>query len=98
MPRFFEHARALAAALSQLAEVVVVPDPPQTPLFHTSGAICRCSRSAREVARQRRVRLFHHLEPSVVPGVNKIELNVGESALEISPEEGAELFRILVSA
>ncbi len=100
MPRFLEHARALAAALSQLPEVVVVPDPPQTPLFHVHlrGDSQMLQERAHEIARQRRVWLFQHLEPSVVPGVTKIEFNIGEPALEIPPEEAAELFRILVSA
>jgi threonine aldolase len=34
MPRFLEHARAIAAALRELPGVDVVPDPPQTSLFH----------------------------------------------------------------
>ena len=34
MARFASHARELAAALTRVPGLVVVPDPPQTPLFH----------------------------------------------------------------
>lgn len=100
MPRFLAHARALADALSQLAGVVVVPDPPQTPLFHVHlrGDLQTLQARALDVAEERHVWLFHRLVPSVVPNVNVIELNIGEAALEISPNEAAELFDIVVSA
>jgi hypothetical protein len=35
--------------------------------------------------------LFHRLEPRVVPGVRRLELNVSEPGLEVSPNEAAEL-------
>ena len=99
MPRFLAHARAVAAALSQIAGITVVPDPPQTPLFHVhlSGDLQTLQERALDVAEERRVWLFHDLAPSVLPNVNTIELNFGEPALEISPNEAAELFRLVVS-
>lgn len=100
MPLFLAHARALAGALSQLSGIVVVPDPPQTPLFHVHlrGDLQTLQERALDVAEERHVWLFHRLVPSVVPNVNTIELNVGESALGIPPDEAAELFHIVVSA
>ncbi len=100
MPRFLAHARAVAAALSEVAGVIVVPDPPQTPLFHVhlSGDLQTLEERALDVAEDRRVWLFHHLAPSVLPNVNIIEINIGEPALEISPDEAAELFGLVVSA
>jgi threonine aldolase len=99
MPRFLEHARALAGALGQLSGVVVVPDPPQTPLFHVHlhGDPELLQERALDVAEQRHVWLFHRVAPSVVPNMNVIEMNVGEPALEISPGEAAELFEMVVS-
>ncbi|HWE14200.1 MAG TPA: beta-eliminating lyase-related protein [Solirubrobacteraceae bacterium] len=99
MPRFLDHARALAAALDELPGVSIVPDPPQTPLFHVH------LRGDRDVlwermldqAQEHGVWLANRLEPSVVPNVSKLELNVGEPALEISPKEAAELFATLVA-
>jgi hypothetical protein len=34
MPGYAEHARAIAAELSQVDGLEVVPDPPQTPMMH----------------------------------------------------------------
>lgn len=51
---------------------------------------------ALEVVQERRAWLFNSLEPSVVPGIHELELNVGEPALEILPQEAAELFAVLV--
>ena len=96
---FSEHARALGAALGEVPGVTVVPDPPQTPLFHVHlrgdrnaiwsersasprSSACGCSTGS---------------QPSVLPGVNKLELNVGEPALEISPPEAAHLFATVVA-
>ncbi len=99
MPRFLTHARALAGALSHVTGIVVVPDPPQTPLFHVHlrGDLQTLQDRALDVAEERHVWLFHRLVPSVVPNVNTIELNIGEPALEISPDEAAALFDLVVS-
>lgn len=93
MPVFLEHARALAAALSELPGVQVVPDPPQTPLFHLHlrGDRESLQRRALALARETGVWLFGELGPTVVPGVHRLELNVGEAALEIAPRECREL-------
>jgi threonine aldolase len=100
MPRFLEHARALAAALREIPGVDVVPDPPQTPLFHLHlrGDRETLWERALDVAEKQRVWLFNKPEPTVVPGVHKVELNVGEPALEISPQEAAELMAAVVAA
>jgi threonine aldolase len=100
MPRFLQHARALAAALHEVSQVTVVPESPQTPLFHLHlrgdrDALCE---RALDLAQERRVWLFNRLEPTVVPGINKLELNVGEPALDISPQEAAELFATVAAS
>jgi threonine aldolase len=94
MARFLGHARDVAAALSALPGVTVVPNPPHTPLFHVHlygdpEALCE---RAEAVARERKVWLFDRLPPTAVPGVSLLELNLGEPALEISSAEVAELF------
>ena len=97
MPRFLEHARALAGVLRQLPGLAVVPDPPQTPLFHlhVRGDVETIRERAFHIAEERRVWLFDTLAPSVVPGVSKVEVSIGEPALEISLEEATELFQML---
>ena len=99
MPRFLDHARALAAALGEVPGVSVVPDPPQTPLFHVHVRGDRDVLWDRmlELAQERDVWLANRPEPSVVPKVNKLELHIGEPALEISPREAAELFANVVA-
>jgi threonine aldolase len=99
MPRFLEHARALAAALSAVPGVRVVPEPPQTPLFHLhlTGDPDHLRDRALQLAEREGVWLFNRLQPTGVPGVGKLELNVGEPALEVSPEEAARLFTALTT-
>lgn len=99
MPQFLAHARALAGALGDVPGIAVVPDPPQTPLFHVHlrGELQTLQGRALDVAEERRVWLFHRVVPSAVPNVNMIEINVGEAALEISSDEAAELFELVVS-
>jgi hypothetical protein len=94
MPRFLEHARAIGGALSELPGIDVVPDPPQTPLFHLHlrGDADTLVRRALSLAREERIWLFHKLAPTSTPGVQKLELNLGEPALEIDAAEAAELF------
>ena len=100
MPEFLEHARAVAAALRDVPGIGVIPDPPQTPLFHLHlpGDPEMLKARALELAQERRVWLFHHLEPSVVPHFSKLELSIGEPALEIAPSEAAELFARITAA
>jgi threonine aldolase len=99
MPDFLEHARALGAALAQVPGVVVVPSTPQTPLFHLhlDGEREDLEARALDLARERQVWLFRRLRASVVPGVQVLELNIGEPALAISPAEAAELFHALLA-
>jgi hypothetical protein len=100
MPRFLEHARALAAALGDVPGIDVVPDPPQTPLFHLHlrGDRETLTERALELATERRVWLFRRLEPTAVPAVQRLEITVGEPALEIAPEEAVELFSAILRA
>jgi threonine aldolase len=100
MPDFLEHARGLAAALRDVPGITVVPDPPQTPLFHLHlrGDRLALQERALDLAQERRVWLFHQLQPSVVPNVSKLELNIGEPALAITPQLAAEMFALVTAA
>jgi threonine aldolase len=102
MPAFLAYARALGAALGELPGLDVVPDPPQTPLFHIHlrGDREQLARRSLELARERGVWLFAlpALGVTDVDRVSKLELNVGEPALAIAPAEAAELFSIVLDA
>ena len=96
MPEFLAHARGLAAALREVPGIEVVPDPPQTPLFHLHlrGDRERLLRRSLQLARERGVWLFAPpaLGEIAVDRVSKLELSIGEPALAISPAQAAELF------
>ena len=99
MSEFLDHARAIAAALTPVAGIEVVPDPPQTPLFHLHLRGDPDALLARAVAAssEHGVWLFGPPKPTVVPGVSKIELNLSEPSLELTPAEVAELLGAVVS-
>lgn len=101
MPQFLTHARSLGAALSEVDGIDVVPDPPQTPLFHVHlrGDREQLERRSLTLARERRVWLFAPpaLRATEVDRVSKLELNIGEPALQISAAEAAELFSIVLA-
>ena len=99
MPAFLDHARKIAAALSDVPDVTVIPDPPQTPLFHihVRGDRELLWKRALELAAERGVWLFGPPLPALLPGTSKIEINIGEPALEIPPAEVAELFALLTA-
>jgi threonine aldolase len=94
MPVHAAHARALAAALRELEGVEVVPDPPQTPLFHVllRGDHERLVDAALEIAEERKVFLFADPSATTSPSWQKLEMMVGEVTLGLEPDEVAGLF------
>ena len=99
MPAYLEHARALAAALATLDGVEVVPDPPQTPLFHIhlDGARDALVDAALTVAEQRKVFLFADPSSTLTPGRQRHEAMVGEVTLQLSPDEVRHLYAEIVA-
>lgn len=98
MEAFVAHGRAIAAALAPVPGIDVVPDPPQTPMFHlhlrgTPDALFERSLA---LARDQRVWLLNPLQPTALPGVSRAEITIGEPALAISPEEAAGWFADIV--
>jgi threonine aldolase len=94
MPVHAAHARALAAALREVEGVEVVPDPPQTPLFHVllRGDRERLAAAALEIAEERRVFLFADPSSTTSPSWQKLEVMVGDVTLSLEPAEAAGLF------
>jgi threonine aldolase len=94
MPVHAAHARALASALGALDGIEVVPDPPQTPLFHVllRGDRERLADAALQVAEEHRVFLFAEPSPTTSPSWQKLEVMVGEVTLALEPAEVAGLF------
>jgi threonine aldolase len=98
MPAFRDHAVAIAAALRADGVVHVVPDPPQTPLFHVHvpAAPEAAEQAAQEILREYGVQLFLRLRTSPHDGQCSFEVCVGENAMEFTPDEVAALLRELV--
>jgi threonine aldolase len=94
IPAYLEHARALAAALATVDGMEVVPDPPQTPLFHIllRGERERLTDSALSVAEERRVFLFAHVDSTTSPSWQRHEVMVGDVTLLLEPGEVRDLY------
>jgi threonine aldolase len=94
LPAYFDHARALAAELATVDGLEVVPDPPQTPLFHLllRGDHDRLAEAALSVAEERKVFLFADPSATTSPSWQRHEVMVGEITLELAPEELRELY------
>jgi len=97
MPHYLEHARAIAAALGELPEVTVVPDPPQTPMMHlllrvTADVI---DDGVRRLANDERLWAMRTV-PTDDPTVQRAELSVGDATCMLTPAEVADIVASLV--
>jgi threonine aldolase len=98
MPRYVEHAQAIAAALADVDGVEVRPDPPQTPMMHLY------LRTDAETHRAGAVRLVTEQKlwigptsaPSELPGWRRIELTVGDATLDFTPEQVRDIIASLL--
>ncbi len=99
MPRYLTHARAIGAALRDIPGARTVPDPPQTPMMHlllaTTGEAYR--RAARRLAKEQGVWTWPEAMPTADPGVQRVELAVGDATLGLSPAEVADLVTALLA-
>jgi threonine aldolase len=89
MPAYLDHARQIAAALSGLDGVRVVPDPPQVPMMHL--LLCttaeRFAAAARSLATGQGIWTWPGAMPTLDPGVQHVELTVGDATLGFAPDE-----------
>ena len=98
MPVYLEHARAIAAALATVDGVEVVPDPPQTPLFHVhlEGEHDALADAALSIAEEHRVFLFADPSSTSSPRRQRHEVMVGDVTLALSPDEVRGLYAEIV--
>jgi threonine aldolase len=99
MPRYLTHARAIAAVLRDVPGVTVVPDPPQTPMMHlllsTSGTAFRAAAS--RLAKEQGVWTWPDAASTADPGVQRVELAVGDATLGLRPAEVADIVTALLA-
>ena len=93
-PAYLAHARRLAASLSTVDGLEVVPNPPQTAVFHLllRGDRERLNEAALAVAEERKTFLFGDLDATISPSSHRHEVMVGEVTLGLEPIEVAELY------
>ena len=97
MPARLEHARAIAAALADVDEVRVVPDPPQTPMMHLLFRVPegRFVANARRLAEDDGVWVWPTPMPTDDPGVVRCELSVGRATCRLDPSRIAGILQSL---
>jgi len=91
MPGYLEHTRAIAAALCEVPGVRVIPDPPQTPMLHLLLATTqqRFATTVRALAAEQGVWTWPRAMTTADPGVQRVELSVGDATCALSAAEVA---------
>ena len=99
MDAYVAHARALAAALAALHDVAVVPDPPQSAMFHVHARrdADRLEDASVELAEETQTWVASFWRPGPDPATAVTEISVGESNLGVEPREAAELYAELLT-
>jgi threonine aldolase len=99
MPRYLSHARAIADALKDLPGVRVVPDPPQVPMMHLLLDTSQegFAAASRRLAVEQRAWTWPEAATTGDPGVQRVELSVGDGACALEPAEIRDLIAALVA-
>jgi threonine aldolase len=89
MPRYYEKAVEVAAALATLPGVDLLPNPPQIPMLHLylRGERDRLLAAALDVAVETGIWTFDWLGTTPLPDVQVLELNVGDATLNLTTDE-----------
>ena len=98
MEAYYAKAQEIAALLTKFEEIEIVPNPPHTSMMHLfiRGEREKLETAALDVARETGIWLFYRLAPTLLPGLTRFELTVGEATLDLSGEEIVEAFRMLL--
>ena len=93
MPRYLERARTIATALSDVDEVTVLPDPPDTSMMHLQISATReqLLDRALEIAEQDKVWTFDRAFAVDSPQLLRLELSVGDATMDFSDDEVRDL-------
>jgi threonine aldolase len=99
MPDYLGHARAIAAALSDVPGVRVIPDPPQVPMMHVLLRTTRqaFAAAARALAADQGIWTWQQAVPTADPAVQQVELTVGDATREFQPAEIRDIIAVLAA-
>ncbi len=91
-------AQSIAASLCELPGITVNPNPLQINMMHLylEGTQVDLENAAQIIAEEDQVFMFHTLRPTRLAGVQKLEVTVGDAALELSDDEIQALFEKLI--
>src|SRR5215469_15972470 len=98
MPEYLSHARAIAAELAGLPGVRVVPDPPQVPMMHLLLNTTQqgFTAAARKLAAERRIWVWPKAMTTIDPGVQRVELSVGDATCKLEPDQVRNIITALL--
>jgi threonine aldolase len=98
MPEFVSRAKELAATLAGLDGVAILPDPPQTAMFHVlvSRELEPLNEAALDIAERTKTYVGYFFATEV-PGVQITEVTVDAGSFEVAPDEVRDLYRELLS-
>ena len=99
MPRYLQHALAVAALLREVPGVTVLPDPPQVPMMHllVRASPETLSAGIRRVAEQQAIWTWRAPMSTTDPAVQLFELSVGDATLELTAEEVRDVVDAVVN-
>lgn len=97
MPRYYEHARAIADALRSNEKIEIVPDPPQTPMMHLHMRVDEESflDASLRLAEDQGIFTWPGTFAGGTPSVRVVELTVGDATLTFSPSDVAKILEQL---
>jgi len=94
------HAKAIeiAATLSAIPGIEVMPNPPHTNMMHVfvRGTADRLEQAALGIAQEQKIWLVNGWQTSQIPAYQKFELTVGDASLEFTTDEVTMLFKALL--
>ncbi len=98
MGAYVEHAQAIGATLTEVDGVLVVPDPPQTPMMHIHLRTTEATVTAgiRRMATEQGLWTWSGSSPTDTPGYRRVELTVGDATLGFTPADVANAVRALL--
>lgn len=98
MPKYFEHARAIAERLRGIRSVEIAPDPPQTPMMHLHLRMDETAflAAAAQMAKKDGIFTWAGTSAGDTPAIRVVEFIVGDATLDFGPDEVAAIIKKLV--